>query len=345
MSDGRETVGAAVPSAEPRPGVAAPSRDRPLHAWASDHYEVPLPEGHPFPISKYSLLRRLLVEEGVLDEMHVHTSDEAPLEWLLRVHDSEYVTRVLDGGLSAAEERRLGLPWSAGLVARARGSLFGTVRAAEAALVHGVAGNLAGGTHHAFRDRGEGYCLFNDIAAAIAHLRDRGAARRPFVADLDVHQGNGTAAIFAADPDVFTFSLHATANYPAEKERSRLDVELPVGCGDPEYLATLDAHLPRALDAHEPDLVFYQAGVDPLAGDRFGRLALSYAGLAARDVRVFAWCEERGLPVVVTLGGGYARPIERTVRAHANVWRAARRARERRGAANPDPAIRASSSR
>jgi acetoin utilization deacetylase AcuC-like enzyme len=305
----------------------------PLHAWASDHFDVELPTGHPFPIAKYRMLRLALIELEILDNMHIHASDIAPIEWLTRVHQPEYVERVLDGRLSPAEQRRLGLPWSEALVARARGALGGTVRAAEAALVHGVAGNLAGGTHHAFRDRGEGYCLFNDIACAIAHLRTQGRARRPLIADLDVHQGNGTAAIFQGDDSVFTFSLHAAGNYPADKERSRLDVELRTGAGDAEYLEALDAHLPAALDAHRPDIVFYQAGVDPLAGDRFGRLALGYAGLAARDERVFAWCEARALPVVVTLGGGYARPIERTVAAHVHVWRAARRARERRGPA------------
>jgi acetoin utilization deacetylase AcuC-like enzyme len=311
--------------------VGAGSARPALHAWSSDHFEVALPEGHPFPIAKYRLLRETLVDEGVIECMNMHSSNQAPVEWLLRVHDHEYVDRVLSGHMSAAEQRRLGLPWSAALVDRARGALYGTVLAAEAALEHGVAGNLAGGTHHAFRDRAEGYCLFNDAAAAIAHLRASGSARRPFVADLDVHQGNGTAAMFAEDPSVFTFSMHAIDNYPATKERGSLDVELATGCGDADYLAALDAHLPAALDAHAPDLVFFQAGVDALEGDRFGRLALTYAGLAARDERVFEWCEARGLPVVVTLGGGYARPIERTVEAHANVWRAARRARERRG--------------
>jgi acetoin utilization deacetylase AcuC-like enzyme len=321
-----------APSSRLHPGPdATPAPDgRPLHAWASDHHEVPLPADHPFPIAKYRLLRERLLAEGTLDPRHVRRSDVAPFEWLASVHDEAYVERVLDGRLDAAEQRRVGMPWSPELVARARAALFGTVMAARAALEHGVAGNLAGGTHHAYRDRGEGYCLFNDAAVAITLLRREGVALRPFVADLDVHQGNGTAAIFAGDETVYTFSIHGAGNYPAVKERGSFDLELPDGTGDAPYLAALDRHLPRALDLHEPDLVLYQAGVDGLASDRFGRLALTHEGLAARDARVFAWCEERGLPVVVTLGGGYSRPIGATVEAHANVWRAARAARARR---------------
>lgn len=310
--------------------MSAGRASRPLHAWYSDTHPLPLPPGHPFPAAKYGALRERLVAEGVLRAEHLHRSPEAPLEWLLRVHDRGYVERATGGGLSPAEVRRLGLPWSPELVRRARAALAGTVLAARAALEHGIAGNLAGGTHHAFRDRAEGYCLFNDLAVAIESLRAEGRIARPFVLDLDVHQGNGTAAIYRDDDDVFTFSMHAATNYPAAKERSRLDLELPDGCGDEAYLARLDRHLPAALDAHRPDLVLYQAGVDALERDRFGRLRLSHAGLAARDARVFQWCAERAVPVVVTLGGGYARPLEESVRAHANVWRAARLARDAR---------------
>jgi acetoin utilization deacetylase AcuC-like enzyme len=308
------------------------SHERPLHAWASDHFLVPLPPGHPFPIDKYTALRLQLLEERTLHADDVHVSEPAPVEWLLTVHDPSYVKRAMEGALDAAEVRRIGMPWSPELVTRARAALFGTVQAARSALVHGVAGNLAGGTHHAFRDRGEGYCLFNDVAVAIALLRDEGHASRPFIADLDVHQGNGTASIFAGDRSVFTFSLHGAGNYPAIKETGSRDVELPDGTGDGDYLAALDAHLPDALDSHAPDLVFYQAGVDALTEDRFGRLALSHAGLAERDRRVFAWTEQRGVPIVVTLGGGYGRPLEASVAAHVNVWRAARAARDRRPA-------------
>jgi acetoin utilization deacetylase AcuC-like enzyme len=229
--------------------------------------------------------------------------------------------------------RRLGLPWSEALVTRARAAAYGTVMAARAALAHGIAGNLAGGTHHAFHDHGEAYCLFNDVAITIALLRREGLAMRPFVLDLDVHQGNGTAAMFAHDPSVFTFSMHARHNYPTHKQTSSLDLELEDGAEDAAVLELLDQHVEPALDAHAPDLVFYQAGVDALHTDRLGRLRMTHAGLAERDRRVFAWLEQRALPVVITLGGGYGRPIESTVEAHCNVWRAARAARERRPAA------------
>jgi len=294
-----------------------------LHLWTSHRHPVPLPDGHPFPAAKYAPLVERLLAERLVHETHLHFSEPAPLEWIQRVHDADYIARVMDGGLTDAEVRVLGLPWSPGLVTRARAALFGTVMAARAALEYGVAGNLAGGSHHAFRDRAEAYCLFNDLAVAITLLRDEGKIRRPFVLDLDVHQGNGTAALFADDPDVFTYSIHSERNYPGRKERSTLDVPLPDGCRDDEYLAALDASVPKALDEHAPDFVLYQAGVDALEQDRFGRLTLTHDGLAARDVRVFRWCESRGLPVVVTLGGGYGRPLERSIEAHVNVWREA----------------------
>jgi acetoin utilization deacetylase AcuC-like enzyme len=309
---------------------------RPLHAWASDHYELRLPPGHPFPAEKYRLLRERLLDTGVLDPRHVHASEPAPDAWLERVHGRPYVERVARGGLGRDEQLRLGLPWSEALITRARAAVYGTVMAARAALVHGIAGNLAGGTHHAYRERAEGYCLFNDIAVSIEMLRTEGAIRRPFVADLDVHQGNGTAAIYRDDADVFTFSMHAAANYPTPKERSSLDVELELHCTDDVFLEALEAHMPAALEAHAPDIVFYQAGVDGLREDRFGRLALTHAGLEARDRRVFEWCEARGVPVVIMLGGGYGRPIEATVEASAGLWRAARDARARRPAVDEE---------
>ena len=316
-----------------RSAARTPTGDgHPLHAWSSDHHALELPPGHPFPIAKYRALREKLLAEGVLAPGHVHASEPAPDAWLLLVHAADYVDRIERGALGAQERLRLGLPWSAPLVTRARAAVYGTVMAARAALVHGVAGNLAGGTHHAYRDRAEGYCLFNDMAVAIEVLRAERRIARPFVADLDVHQGNGTAAIHASDPAVFTFSMHGEANYPTPKERSSLDVELALDCGDGAFLAALDAHMPAALDAHAPDLVFYQAGVDGLKEDRFGRLALTHAGLVERDRRVFRWCEERGLPVVIVLGGGYGRPLSATIDACANLWREAREARRRRPA-------------
>jgi len=281
-------------------------------------------------MGKYAALRKRLLEDGVLAPDEIHHSEVAPLDWITRVHDADYVERAVAGRLDENEVRRLGFPWSSAMVDRARAAVYGTVMAAAAALEQGVAGNLAGGTHHAFRDHGEGYCMFNDLAVAIAVLRSEGAAQRPFIVDLDVHQGNGTAALFAEDPSVFTFSAHGVGNYPARKEQSTIDIELPDGCEDAAYLDTIERFLPRALAEHGPDLVLYQAGVDALAEDRLGRLSLTREGLARRDDLVFRAIEETGAPVVVALGGGYAQPLEATVEAHANVWRAARRARDRR---------------
>jgi acetoin utilization deacetylase AcuC-like enzyme len=312
---------------------------RPLHAWTSHRYPVPLPAGHRFPSGKHGPLLERLVAERVLDPRHVHESPPAPDEWLSLAHDGAYLARVATGALEPPEQRRLGLPWSPELVVRARAATAGTVFAAFAALRHGVAGNLAGGSHHAYRDRAGAYCLFNDVGVAIGMLRSRGHARRPFVLDLDVHQGDGTAAMFADDPSVFTFSLHAGSNYPIRKERGSLDLELADQCEDAEYLSVLEHHVPRAVAAHEPDFVFYQAGVDGLAEDRLGRLALTHAGLAERDRRVFAWCEQRGLPVAFTMGGGYSDPLEASIAAHANVWRGARHARDARPPVNGVDAV------
>jgi len=311
-----------------------PAAARPLHAWASDHHTFALPAAHPFPLGKYALVREWLLADGVLDAAHVHRSEPAPVEWLSLAHEPAYVERVVRGELTRAEVQWLGLPWSEALVTRARAAVYGTVMAARAALLHGVAGNLAGGMHHAFPGRAEGWCLFNDIAVAVALLRQDGFARRPFVLDLDVHQGNGTAACFAGYRDAFTFSMHARHNYPLRKERSTLDVELEDGATDDDVLGLLEAHVPGALDAHTPDIVFYQAGVDALAIDRIGRLEMSRAGLAERDRRVFGWLAERALPVCLMLGGGYGRPIEDSVVAHVNVWRAASAARDRRTASS-----------
>jgi acetoin utilization deacetylase AcuC-like enzyme len=303
-----------------------------LHLWTSHRFTVPLPAEHPFPSGKHAPLVARLLEQGVCDATHLHPTEPAPLDWLALVHAPEYVERAVTGALSAAELRAFGLPWSPELVTRARAALSGTVMAARAALAHGVAGNLAGGSHHAFRDRAEAYCLFNDLAVAIAVLRAQGAARRPFIADLDVHQGNGTAVLFADDPTVFTYSIHARHNYPARKEQSTLDVPLDDGCDDAGFLDALDRTLPESFERHAPDLVLYQAGVDGLAEDRFGRLSMTHAGLAARDERLFRWCEAVAAPVVVTLGGGYAQPLTLSVEAHAAVFRAARASLERRAA-------------
>ncbi len=306
----------------------------PIPTWVTDRYRVPVPPGHPFPSRKFAQLRTLLIDEGVLAPADVHDADPAPLDWILRTHDAAYVRRVVDGTLSEMEQKRLGVPWSPDLVLRARAAVSATVQATRAALTGGIAGVLAGGAHHAHRDRGEGYCVFNDLAIAVHTARAEGLLRRALIVDLDVHQGNGTAAIFAGDPDTFTFSMHGATNFPRVKERSTLDLELRDGCGDEEYLALLDTHLPAVFATFAPEFVLYQAGVDPLHSDRLGKLSLSHAGLQARDTRVLRWARERDVPVVITLGGGYGRPLDDTIVAHANVWRAARALHDQE---NPTP--------
>ena len=276
-----------------------------------------LPPGHRFPAGKYLRVTEILARErpGLLQ-----TAPRASWEDLGLIHDAGYLAAVRDGGLDPGALRRLGFPWSEGLVSRSRRSTGGTLAALAWAFAHGAAGHLAGGTHHAFRDRGEGFCVFNDLAVAVAVARRDHGAARPAVIDLDVHQGNGTAALFAGDAAVFTLSLHGGKNYPFRKEQSSLDVALPDGCTDGPYLHALDAALEQVA-AHRPDVLLYQAGVDALAGDRLGRLALTHEGLLQRDARVFALAARIGAPLVVTLGGGYGRDIDATIEAHANVYR------------------------
>jgi acetoin utilization deacetylase AcuC-like enzyme len=276
-----------------------------------------LAPGHRFPISKYAAIVAALAREFPRAIML-----GAPAAWadITEVHDASYVAAVRDGTLDPGAIRRLGLPWSEQLVTRSRRSVGGTLTALAWALETGAAGHVAGGTHHAFRARGEGFCTFNDIAVAIAVARRDHGVRRVAVVDLDVHQGNGTAAIFASDPDVFTLSLHGAHNYPFAKEASTLDVALPDGCDDAMYLSALDEAL-HCVAPFRPQLVLYQAGVDALAGDRLGRMSLTHAGLRARDARVFAAARAWAAPLVVTLGGGYGRDLRATVEAHANVYR------------------------
>jgi acetoin utilization deacetylase AcuC-like enzyme len=234
------------------------------------------------------------------------------------VHTPRYVASMLDHGLTAAEARRLGFPWSPELAERSLRTAQATVEAARDALDTGAGINLAGGTHHAFADHGEGYCCFNDVALAIRVLQREGRLGRAVVIDLDVHQGNGTARIFGDDADVYTFSMHGARNFPFRKEQSSRDVELDDRTGDADYLALLERHLDEVLDEARADLAFYLAGSDPYVGDRFGRLALSMDGLRARDRRVLDACRRRGLPVVLTMAGGYARDLADIATIHAN---------------------------
>ncbi|MDE2305704.1 MAG: histone deacetylase [Gammaproteobacteria bacterium] len=286
-------------------------------------YPPPLPAGHPFPVSKYPLLREQLLAEGIVRESDLVEPAPVEREALALVHTADYLERLESGELSAAEIRRLGLPWSEALWRRSRLATGGTLLAARTALVEGMAANLAGGTHHAFADHGEGFCVINDVAVATRLLCEEGAIRRAVIVDLDVHQGNGTARIFADDRGVYTFSMHGERNYPTEKMRSSLDLGLEDGTGDEAYLDALARHLPQVLDAARADLAFYLAGVDVAAGDRYGKLALSEAGIRARDRMVIEAVRSRGLALAIVLAGGYAPTRERTAQLHTQVFRAA----------------------
>ena len=284
-------------------------------------YQVALPPGHPFPMSKYFLLRDQLLAEGIVATGDILQPEPLDASALGLVHTPEYLAKLATSGLSAAEQRRLGLPWSEALWQRSRLASAGTLLAARTALDQGLAANLAGGTHHAFADHGEGFCVLNDVAIAIRKLQAERALERAAIVDLDVHQGNGTAAIFETDDEVFTFSMHGERNYPVAKMRSNLDVPLKDGVGDVEYLDTLQGVLPSVLDRARADLVFYLAGVDVAAGDRYGKLALTEEGIRRRDRCVIEAVRGRGLPLVIVLAGGYAATRARTAELHAHAFR------------------------
>ncbi|WP_271010263.1 histone deacetylase family protein [Paucibacter sp. B51] len=308
-----------------------------MQAFHSDAHSLALPPGHSFPASKYRLLRELFeAEPGLLRMEPAPAASEAEL---CLVHTPEYVNAVLQGQLSAAQQREIGFPWSPSMAARSLHSVGASIAAARAALAEGVAANMAGGTHHAFADRGSGYCVFNDVAVAARLMQQEWSAQagpgdswlRVLVIDLDVHQGNGTAAIFEGDDSVFTFSMHGAKNFPARKERSDLDVELPDGCTDEPYLQALDQALEEIWARHAaagamPGLAFYLAGADPHEGDRLGRLKLSSAGLLERDRRVLSALCERGIPVALSMAGGYGHDIATTVAVQANTLNEAVRA-------------------
>jgi acetoin utilization deacetylase AcuC-like enzyme len=274
-------------------------------------------------MSKYSLLKDLLLAEGILSAADILQPEPVDAPTLGLVHTREYLDKLESSGLSAAEQRRLGMPWSEALWRRSRLASAGTLLAARAALEEGLAGNLAGGTHHAFADHGEGFCVLNDIAIAIRKLQAEREIERAAIIDLDVHQGNGTAAIFEDDDAVFTFSMHGERNYPSVKMRSNLDLPLRDGMGDEEYLEALQRNLPSVLDSAGADIVFYLAGVDVAAGDRYGKLALTEEGIRLRDRRVIEEVRSRGAPLVIVLAGGYAPSRARTAELHAHVFREA----------------------
>jgi acetoin utilization deacetylase AcuC-like enzyme len=283
-------------------------------------YTLPLPEGHPFPMAKYSIVYDELRERGFLQAGDIMLPEEISRQDLARVHTEDYLDRLFGDGLSATEVRRLGVPWSARLLRRSRLAVAGTVLALDAALNDGMAGNLAGGTHHAFAGHGEGFCVLNDVAIAIRKAQADRRLQRALIIDLDVHQGNGTAAIFADDQRVFTFSMHGERNYPAQKMRSTLDIGLPDGITDDAYLQTLSSALPKLIESFSPEVVFYLAGVDVMAGDRYGRFQLTEPGLRERERMVLDFASTQGLPLVITLAGGYASDAARTARLHAIVF-------------------------
>jgi acetoin utilization deacetylase AcuC-like enzyme len=292
--------------------VISPCDDRP-RLFYCDQHEIPLPPGHKFPVAKYRLLRQILEKDRVFALERAPPASPAVIEL---AHDPAYVRAFIDGTLDPRVIRRIGFPWSEGLVARTLCSVGATLAATHEAVRTGFSGTLAGGTHHAFYAEGSGFCVFNDIVVAIRSL-----GRRAAVIDLDVHQGDGTAALLAEDPNVFTLSLHGANNFPLRKQDSRIDIAFADGTTDPEYLHALEEVLPRVA-AFGPQIVFYQSGVDALATDTLGRLALTSAGMARRDRMVFEMVKQIRVPVVITLGGGYSTPIERTVEAHATTYRA-----------------------
>lgn len=287
-------------------------------AFYSDHFVLPLPADHKFPMAKYARLRERVLDRGVVAADSLVEAPAAEWDELRLVHTPEYVDAVASGTLPPEAQRRIGFPWSPEMVERSRRSVGATIAAARAALDDGLAANLAGGTHHAFADRGEGFCVFNDVAVAARVLQRDGKAPRIAVVDCDVHQGNGTAAIFQHDPSVFTFSMHGAHNFPFRKETSDLDVALEDGATDADYLPLLARHLDDVIERHRPDFVFYLAGADPFEGDRLGRLKMTIDGLRARDELVLGRCRVLGLPVAISMSGGYAHDIDAIVTIHAN---------------------------
>lgn len=282
-----------------------------------------MPEGHPFPMSKYPALFDILLRERLIEEADVVEPHEAAWADILLVHTPDYLGALASGSVDQKALRRLGFPWTPALLRRSRLAVQGTIDAAWLALQSGIAANLAGGTHHAFADHGEGYCVLNDVAIAIRVLQGCHAVRRALIVDLDVHQGNGTASIFASDRTVYTFSMHGQNNYPLRKERSSRDVGLADGTSESAYMEILAHHLPAVWDEAKPDIVFYLAGVDAAYRDRYGRLNLTPAGIRLRDSLVLAEMYRRGIPAVLLLAGGYAASAEATADLHAMVHREA----------------------
>ena len=286
--------------------------------YYADHFVLPLPPGHRFPMEKYARLRGALASSGAFAPDAFRVPDGATDAQILRAHDRDYLARVVSGSLTPAEVRAIGFPWSPAMVERSRRSAGATIAAARDALTQGWSANLAGGTHHAFRDRGEGFCVFNDAAIAARAIQAEAGLARVAIIDCDVHQGNGTASILRGDDSVFTFSIHGARNFPFRKEASDLDIELPDGTGDEAYLAALGDGLEQVLARSRPQLAIFLAGADPHEGDRLGRLAVTREGLAARDRLVLGRLKQECVPVAIAMAGGYGNDIGDTVAIHAS---------------------------
>lgn len=291
----------------------------------TDKYVLDLPEGHKFPMLKYELIYDQLLYEGIFEQKHFFEPSLIDEEIILKTHDVQYWHRLKNLELTPLEFRKIGFPPSQKMVFRCRSSAGATLQCAYYALDNGASLNIAGGTHHAFRDRGEGFSMLNDIAVAINELRDKNVIQRALVVDLDVHQGNGTAKIFEQTPEVFTFSMHGKDNYPLHKEFSDLDIALPTGTQDNEYLSILSDTLPRLIEQHNPDIVFYQAGVDILDTDKIGKLSITQQGCQQRDETVFNIVRKHNLPIVAVMGGGYSPHIRDIVNAHVNTFKTAQK--------------------
>ncbi|MGF1515069.1 MAG: histone deacetylase [Elainellaceae cyanobacterium] len=287
------------------------------------HYVAPLPLGHRFPMPKFGLLYRMLLDQGVADAGQVHCPEAPPEAWLQLVHETSYIQGYCQGTLPHKMQRRIGLPWSPELVERTKLAVGGTILTAKLALERGLACNTVGGTHHAYADFGSGFCIFNDLAVAARVVQRLGLARQILIVDLDVHQGDGTAHIFQGDASVFTFSMHCEVNFPSRKQHSNLDLPLAEGLEDDAYLQTLAAHLPDLIAQVNPDLVIYDAGVDTHIGDRLGKLALTDTGIFRRDMQVLSTCAAAGRPVACVIGGGYSKDFEALAYRHSLLHRAA----------------------
>lgn len=289
----------------------------------NEHYVLPLPEGHRFPMEKYDLLPRQLLHEGTIEEENLFAPEELNNDIILLTHKASYLDKLDRLDLTKDEIRRNGFPLTRELIQREKMILDGTIKCAEYAFQYGVSMNIAGGTHHSYTDRGEGFCILNDQAVAANYLLEKGKAQKILIIDLDVHQGNGTAEIFEKEERVFTFSMHGAKNYPLKKERSDLDIELPDGIQDREYLYLMEKHVSEVIELFEPDFIFFQSGVDVIESDKLGRLGLSKEGCKKRDEFILKTCKAIEVPVVACMGGGYSKEIKEIVDCHANTYRLA----------------------